>query len=139
MERGPVEVLFVGFPPDVELADMVAVVRKPVEAGTIRLIDCVVALRDETGEIGLLDLEEGLPAALAGLDIDENDLLSEADLELFVDSLDDDQQGMALVFEEVWAKKAVEELEGLGAEIELFARIAPEDVDAAFAAQEAAS
>ena len=46
---------------------------------------------------------------------------------------------MALVFEEVWAKRAVDELEGLGAEIALFARIAPEDVEAAFAAQEAAS
>ncbi len=137
MERGPVELLFIGFPADVELAEMVSVVRKPVEAGVIRLIDCVVALRDESGEVGLLDLEEGLPAALTGLDIDENDLLSDADLELFVATLAEGQQGMALVFEEVWAKRAVEELEDLGAEIALFARIAPEDVEAAFAAQEA--
>ena len=139
MQRGPVEVLFVGFPADVELAQMVAVVRKPVEAGVIRLIDCVIALRDEQGEIALLDLEEGLPAALTGLDIDEADLLSDLDLEVFVDSLADGQQGMAMVFEEVWAKRAVDELEGLGAEIALFARIAPEDVEAAYAAQEAAS
>lgn len=137
MQRGPVEVLFIGFPPDVELAAMVATVRKPVDAGVIRLIDCVVALRDESGEVGLLDLEEGLPAALTGLDIDENDLLSDDDLEVFVDSLEDGQQGMALVFEQVWAKHAVEELESLGAEIALFARIAPDDVEAAFAAQEA--
>ena len=96
-----------------------------------------MALRDEDGELGLLDLEDGLPAALAGLDIDENDLLSDADLEVLTDSLGDDQQGLALVFEEVWAREAVNELEALGAEIALFARITPEDVDAAFAAQEA--
>ena len=137
MKRGPVEVLFVAFPNDVGLADMVSVVRKPVQAGTIRLIDCVVALRDENGELGLLDLEDGLPAALAGLDIDENDLLSDADLQVLTDSLGDDQQGLALVFEEVWAREAVNELEALGAEIALFGRITPEDVDAAFAAQEA--
>lgn len=137
MERGPVEVLFVAFPNDVGLAEMVAVVRKQVQAGVIRLIDCVVALRDEDGELGLLDLEDGLPAALSGLDIDENDLLSDADLAVLTDSLGEDRQGLALVFEEVWAREAVNELEALGAEIALFARIAPEDVDAAFAAQEA--
>jgi hypothetical protein len=137
MERGPVEVLFVAFPNDVGLAEMVSVVRKPVQAGVIRLIDCVVALRDDSGELGLLDLEDGLPAALAGLDIDENDLLSDDDLAVLTESLGDDQQGLALVFEEVWARQAVDELESLGAEIALFARITPEDVDAAFAAQEA--
>jgi hypothetical protein len=137
MDRGPVEVLFVAFPNDVGLAEMVAVVRKPVQAGVIKLIDCVVALRDQSGELGLLDLEEGLPAELTGLDIDENDLLSEDDLAVFAESLGDDQHGLALVFEEVWAKQAVNDLEDLGAEIALFARIAPEDVDAAFAAQEA--
>ena len=137
MERGPVEVLFVAFPNEVGLAEMVSVVRKPVQAGAIRLIDCVIALRDESGELGLLDLEDGLPEALSGLDIDENDLLSDDDLGVLTDALGDDQQGVALVFEEVWAREAVNELEGLGAEIALFARIAPEDVDAAFAAQEA--
>lgn len=137
MDRGPVEVLFVAFPNDVGLAEMVSVVRRPVQAGVIKLIDCVVALRDDTGELGLLDLEEGLPAELSGLDIDENDLLSEDDLAVFAESLGDGQQGLALVFEEVWARDAVNDLEALGAEIALFARIAPEDVDAAFAAQEA--
>jgi hypothetical protein len=139
MQRGPVELLFVAFPNDVGLAEMVAVVRKPVQAGVIRLIDCVVALRDEDGVLGLLDLEDGLPAALSGLDIDENDLLSDEDLAVLTESLGDDQQGLALVFEEVWARQAVDELEALGAEIALFARIPPEDVDAAFAAQEASA
>ncbi|WP_028643704.1 DUF6325 family protein [Nocardioides sp. URHA0020] len=137
MKRGPVEVLFLAFPNDVGLAEMVAVVRKPVQAGVIRLIDCVVALRDDSGRLGLLDLEDGLPAALSGLDIDDNDLLSDDDLAVLTDSLGDDQQGLALVFEEVWAREAVNELEALGAEVALFARITPEDVDAAFAAQEA--
>lgn len=137
MQRGPVEVLFLAFPRDVGLAEMVEVVRKPVQAGIIRLVDCVVALRDDDGELGLLDLEEGLPAALAGLDIDENDLLSEEDVATLASSLDDGQQGMVLVFEQIWARQTVDELEALGAEIALFAHVAPEDVDAAFAAQEA--
>jgi hypothetical protein len=94
-------------------------------------------LRGAHGEIGLVDLEDGLPEALTGLDIDENDLLSDGDLEVFSESLGDDQQGVALVFEEVWAKEAVNELESLGAEIALYARIPPDNVDAAFAAQEA--
>jgi hypothetical protein len=138
MRRGPVEVLFLTFPSDVPLADLAGVIRKPVEAGSIRLIDCVLMQRGEDGSVALSDLEEevGLPSELSGLDIDPHDLLSDVDIAVFVDSLEDGQLGVALVFEQLWAKEAVDTLESLGAEIGLYARIAPDDVEAAFAAED---
>ena len=41
-----------------------------------------------------------------------------------------------MVFEQLWAKQAVDELEALGAEIGLYARIAPEDVETAPSAED---
>jgi hypothetical protein len=120
------------------MSDLAGVIRKPIGAGSIRLIDCVLMQRGADGSVSLSDLEEesGLPPELSGLDIDPHDLLSDVDIALFVESLEEDQLGVAMVFEQLWAKEAVESLEGLGAEIELYARIAPDDVEAAFAAED---
>jgi hypothetical protein len=138
MRRGPVEVLFLTLPSDVSLADLAGVIRKPVDAGSIRLIDCVLMQRGADGSVAVSDLEEktGLPPELRGLDIDPHDLLSDVDIAMFVESLEEDQLGVAMVFEQLWAKEAVERLEELGAEIELYARVAPDDVEAAFAAED---
>ncbi|MDQ4112820.1 MAG: DUF1269 domain-containing protein, partial [Actinomycetota bacterium] len=70
---------------------------------------------------------------LAGLDIDANDLLSDTDIELFATCLDPGQAGLAVVYEQVWAREAVGRIRSVGAEVELFLRVPREDVDLAFA------
>lgn len=138
MEHGPVEVLFLTFPEDLAVADLASVLRPPVEAGAIRLIDCVLMVRDADGDVGIRDLEDedGLPEELLGLDIEAHDLLSDLDLEVFVDSLDEGAVGVAIVYEQVWAREAVTRIRELGAEVGLFLRVPPDDVEAAFAAEE---
>ncbi len=135
MERGPVEILFLSMPEDVGLGDLAAVLRQPVESGVIRIIDCVLMAKDTDGTFRALDLEEedGLPPELAGLDIDANDLLSDTDIELFATCLDPGQAGLAVVYEQVWAREAVGRIRSVGAEVELFLRVPREDVDLAFA------
>ncbi|MEI7057365.1 DUF6325 family protein [Nocardioides sp. CCNWLW239] len=135
MERGPVEILFLSMSDEVGLGDLAAVLRPPVESGVIRIIDCVLLSRDADGSLRALDIEEaeGLPAELTGLQIDANDLLSDADIELFGESLDPGQGGLAVVYEQVWAREAVSRIRSIGAEVELFLRVPPEDVDLAFA------
>jgi hypothetical protein len=135
MERGPVEILFLSMSEEVGLDDLAAVLRPPVESGVIRIIDCVLMTRDADGSLRALDIEEadGLPAELTGLQIDANDLLSEADIDLFAASLGPGQAGLAVVYEQVWAREAVSRIRSIGAEVELFLRVPPEDVDLAFA------
>lgn len=135
MERGPVEILFLSMSEDVELGDLAAVLRQPVESGVIRIIDCVLMAKDAGGSFRALDLEEaeGLPVELAGLQIDANDLLSDTDIELFATALAPGQAGLAVVYEQVWAREAVGRIRSVGAEVELFLRVPPEDVDVAFA------
>lgn len=135
MERGPVEILFLAMPEDVELSDIAAVFRPSVESGVIRIIDCVLMARDTDGSFRALDLEEqeGLPEELAGLQIDANDLLSDTDIEVFAATLEPGQAGLAVVYEQVWAREAVRQIRSVGAEVELFLRVPPEDVELAFA------
>lgn len=136
MEHGPVEVLFLTFPVDVPLADVASVLRKPVDDGVIRLVDCVLMLPAADGTVSVVDLEEEteLPPGLAGLEIDAHDLLNDLDIQVFVDSLGEGELGIAIVYEEVWAKQTVHTLQGLGAEVGLFAHIPVEDAELAFAA-----
>ncbi|MEU6135142.1 DUF6325 family protein [Nocardioides sp. NPDC047086] len=135
MERGPVEILFLSMPEDVGLGDLAAVLQPSVEAGVIRIIDCVLMAKDTGGSFRALDLEdaEGLPPELSGLQIDANDLLSDTDIELFATALEPGRAGLAVVYEQVWAREAVRRIRSLGAEVELFLRVPPEDVDVAFA------
>ncbi|GGU34341.1 DUF6325 family protein [Nocardioides albus] len=135
MERGPVEILFLSMSEEVGLNDLAAVLRPPVESGVIRIIDCVLMSRDADGSLRAVDIEEaeGLPAELAGLQIDANDLLSDADIDLFAASLAPGRAGLAVVYEQVWARETVSRIRSTGAEVELFLRVPPEDVDLAFA------
>lgn len=134
MDRGPVEILFLSMSEEVDLGDVVAVLRPSVESGVIKIIDCVLMTKDADGTFRALDLEEqeGLPNELAGLEIDANDLLSDTDIELFATALEPGQAGLAVVYEEVWAQEAVTRIRSVGAEVELFLRVPPEDVELAF-------
>jgi hypothetical protein len=136
MEHGPVEVLFLTFPADAPLDEVAAVLRRPVDDGVIRLVDCVLMLPAADGTVSVVDLEEevDLPPALTGLEIEAHDLLSDLDVQVFVESLGEGELGVALVFEQVWAQRVVAGLEDLGAEVGLFAHVPVDDVEIAYAA-----
>ena len=137
MEHGPVEVLFVTFPVDVDPADVVGVLLGPATAGVVKVIDLVLFVRKIDGGIEVRDLEDeswasGVPS---GLQLDPHTLLNDIDLEVLSGSMPEDEQGMAVVIEHAWAKGAADALAGLQAELALYVRVAPEDVEAAFAAE----
>jgi hypothetical protein len=136
MHRGPVEVLFLLLPAEVSLAALATALRPAVDAGVIRIIDCVLLTRDLSGAVLARDLEddEGLPAELRDLDIDANDLLSDGDIALFGEALGVGEVGLAVVYEEIWARDTVTRIHDIGAEVGLFLRVPPDEVEAAFTA-----
>ena len=73
-ELGPVDYLVVEFPPGVShfTGEMAAELGKLVDAGTIRILDLVVVVKDENGEIEGLEIE----------DLDEVDELRTAETQL---------------------------------------------------------
>jgi Family of unknown function (DUF6325) len=59
-ELGPVDYLVVEFPPGVShfTGEMAAELAKLVDAGTIRILDLMVLVKDEAGNIDALELED---------------------------------------------------------------------------------
>lgn len=73
-ELGPVDYLVVEFPPGVShfTGEMAAELGRLVDAGTIRILDLVVVMKDENGDIEGLEIE----------DLDEVDELRTAEAQL---------------------------------------------------------
>jgi hypothetical protein len=136
MDRGPVEVLFLTYPVDTDPAEVVGVLREPVDSGLLRVIDLVLLLRGIDGSIEARDVEDErwASAVPAGMELDPQTLLSDLDIDVLSDSIPEDQQGIALVLEHAWARGAASGLADLGAELALYVRVPPDDVEAAFAA-----
>jgi hypothetical protein len=136
MDRGPVEVLFLTYPVDADPAEVVGVLREPVDSGMLRVIDLVLLLRGIDGSIDVRDVqdERWASAIPAGMELDPQTLLSDVDIDVLSDSVPEDQQGIALVLEHAWARGAASELADLNAELALYVRVPPDDVEAAFAA-----
>jgi len=136
MDRGPVDIVALAFPPGVSADRMATCLREPVTSGHLSLIDVVFLLRDESGELYALDIEHELfpGPALVGLLFDPHTLLSDADLTLIASSLNAEQQAMVAAVEHVWARETAHRVERLGAEVALFAHVPAFVVDTAFAA-----
>jgi hypothetical protein len=139
MSRGPVELFFVTYPREQDVQRVVQALRTPVDNGHVAVIDLVMLTRGPDGVLTARDAEDELfpGPAFAGLHLDPHRLLSDDDLELLALSLDEDQEGVVLVLEHVWARTVTAALADLGAELGLHARIPAADVDAAFALEDA--
>ena len=126
------------FPLSITPDRMAALLRRPVDGGSVRLIDLVFLLRDDDGELDVRDVEhEFFIPALAGMAFDPHTLLSEEDIEVFAVSLAPDQQGLVAVVEHAWAADVANALGGLGAELAFYARVPSDAVEVAFEAENA--
>lgn len=139
MRHGPVEVLFVTFPREQDVQRVVHALRRPVDDGHVRVVDLVMLVRGDDGSLEARDAEDELfpGPALAGLQLDPHRLLSDEDVALLAADLPDDQEGVVVVLEHVWARATAESLTDLGAEVGLYARIPADVVDAAYAVEDA--
>lgn len=136
MERGPVDIVALAFPPDVSSDRMAWCLREPVTTGLLALVDLVFLLRDESGTLYALDAEHELfpGPELIGMAFDPHTLLSAEDLSVIADSLAPDQQAMVAAVEHTWAQATVHRVEQVGAEVALLAHVPGFVVDTAFAA-----
>ncbi len=138
MQRGPIDVMAMAFPTSTTPDQMAQCVRQPVETGLVRLVDLVFLLRDGDGTLAAVDIEHERFSGIdiAGMTFDAHTLLSDTDLELLAASLAPDEHGMAVVVEHSWAADAKSQLDRLGAELTLLARIPEAEVSAAYAAED---
>lgn len=111
---GPIEVLVLGFPGNRFTGGIVPELEKLVESETITIVDALLIMKDDDGDVEFIEFEqidENLDAAaLKAFVGDTLDLLSDEDAEEFAAALEPGSSAAALVFEHTWFKPLRNEL-----------------------------
>ena len=112
MEVGPVDVYIIGFPGNRFSGKIAPAIRELVDSGTIRILDLLFVMKDESGTVATLAIEdldeEGL--AFAELEITEPGSLNAEDADEVSDDLPPNTAALLVAFENLWAAKVVSAL-----------------------------
>jgi hypothetical protein len=110
MTLGPIEVLVVAFPGNEFNGRIVPEIASQVERGVISVVDAVLVLKDEAGDLTIIEVaddesdDEHIAAFASLLTGAVEDLVSSEDIDEFAAALDPNSSAMILVFEHTWAK-----------------------------------
>lgn len=106
MGMGPVEVIAVGFPGSRFNGAILPELQKLVDSGVITIIDGLLALKDESGEVALAELGESEDDAgrLAVLAERIDGLVSDEDVAELTADLAPGSSAAILVYENTWMK-----------------------------------
>jgi len=105
-ELGPVDYLVVEFPPGVShfTGEMAAELGRLVDAGTIRVLDLVVLVKDENGDVDALEVEDlDTVDELRAAETQLADLLAADDVVHLAAAMEPGTTAGVLVWENAWA------------------------------------
>lgn len=123
---GPVEYLVVFFEGNQFRGEIIPALNELVDSGMIRIIDLGVIIKDEVGDVLLYESSElhvELADALAKLEGEHDDLLSEEDLLMVAEDLPNNSTAAALLFENVWAARFTQAVRNANGEVLMNVRI----------------
>ena len=130
---GPVDVLVVAFPdvkPDGSIAEAISAL---VANGTVRILDLVLAWKDDAGQVTLAEVTDldgdGIPDLVA-IQGDIPGLLTDADAQAAMEALPPGVRSPCLAWENTWAIRASMALREKGAVVLGHERIPASDIDA---------
>lgn len=118
MNRGPIELLVIRFPGNEVRGRIAPTLEELVKAGTIRIIDLMLAIKDDKGEVAVLELGDLDAAEYAAIDpLVEvlSGMLTEDDARQLAKPLEPNSAIGILLFEHTWVQKfrtAVERSKG---------------------------
>lgn len=136
MRVGPVEVIICTFSSQEVDQSVAASLSEAVESGAVALLDVVMVARDACGVLSVTDLGDELPAAWSGLIVDPRPLtlLSEADIEVAAESIQENESSVIVTLEHRWARRLSEDVRAAGGATVLHVRIPHDTVVNAFQA-----
>jgi hypothetical protein len=105
-ELGPVDYVIVEFPAGAAnfTGEMIDELLKLVDANTIRVIDVLILVKDDKGDIEAMELSDvGELGALRDLEAELAELLAEEDVEHLAAAMDPGSVAGVLIYENVWA------------------------------------
>jgi hypothetical protein len=141
LKYGPVDVLVLATGEPRFDGSVLAELERLADAGTIRVLDAMVMIMGDDGEVFGLDLED-LPAqdkaALGFIDTKTRGLFDAEDAATFAEGMVPGSAIVALAIENAWAVGLMNALEAAGAEVAIHTRIPAVIFDEAMAAVAAA-
>ena len=132
MSTGPIEILAINFPNARFDGSILAELERLVEAGTISVIDGLVAMCDADGELTILEVAEVDDddlGTLADLVDPLADLVSDEDVEALTQGLEPGDAAAILVFEHTWAVPLRDAIVGAGGQLAAQVRVPGAVVD----------
>jgi hypothetical protein len=136
IKHGPVDVVVLAAGEPRFDGNVFAELERQAASGTIRVLDAMVLLKDENGEVLHLDLEE-LPeeyaAAVGFIDTGTRGLFDSEDAATLIEGMVPGSAVVALAIEHTWALALVNALYEAGTDVALNFRVPALVVDEAFA------
>ncbi len=124
MTTGPVSYTVVAFPGNQFNGNVAPEIEKLVGSGLVRVLDLVFVMKDEAGDVVLLEFDQlDALAAFGELEGEVGGLIKEEDLLHVAEQLPPNNSALAVVWEDLWAKPLVEAVQGSGGVVIDSARI----------------
>ena len=125
MTFGPIDFIALEFPGNRFRGDILPDLFELVEKEIIRILDLVI-IRKEQGEVTVLELRELDPAhaeLFNPLKAEANQMVTQIDIDMIADLLEDNSTAGLLVIENLWAKKTQEAMMAANGRLLMFERI----------------
>jgi hypothetical protein len=125
MTSGPIDFIALEFPGNRFRGDILPDLFELVEKEIIRIIDLVIIRKDQ-GEVTVLELRELDPThaeLFNPLKAEANQMVTQIDIDMIADLLDDNSTAGLLLIENLWAKKTQQAMMAANGRLLMFERI----------------
>lgn len=137
MAVGPCDLIVVKFPGNQFKGEIAPALANLVDKGTIKIIDILFAIKDEKGDLTVLELKDvdgdGVADVAAFVEVDG--AIGPEDVDLAADVLEPNSSALLLLFENTWAAEVTQAMRNADGELLLMERIPAAVVEQALAAQ----
>ena len=136
MTFGPIDFIALEFPGNRFKGEILPDLFELVDKDIIRIIDLVIIMKDQDGQVAVRELRELDPAHIEifnPLKADVNQMITEGDIDMIAEKLADNSTAGILLIENLWAKKTQQAMADANGRLVMFERIPHDVVEAALA------
>jgi hypothetical protein len=108
MTYGPIDFLALEFKTDQLKGEALPALLELVQKQIVRVIDLVIIVKDQDGDVKVLEIEELAPNMLAffdPLEVEISGIIQVEDIEFIAEAMEDNTTAALLLFENLWAIK----------------------------------
>jgi uncharacterized membrane protein len=136
MTLGPIDFVALEFPGNKFKGEILTDILELVQDGIIRIIDLVVILKDEEGNVVVRELQELDPDSIRVLDplkVEVTSMITRDDIDSFAEALNNNCTAGLMLIENVWALKTMQAMVDANGRLLMYQRIPHDEVEAALA------